>query len=402
MYKKRGLAIILLAVLVSMTGCSEGDESLNIGPPFSDEEPWEQEGNSTQSRPYVAQTPEYADAYDAAAKDNSFSTASSISVGTLQSRSLYPLGDVDVVRVTLTAGEVYEVSVNNLESTADSVVSLYDENRSLLLSEDDYIDLDSNINNFTAPYTGTYYIIPRTLDNDGGLMSYQLGVRKFVDEDGDGYSPFYDCNDQDPAVNPFGIDVGGNGVDENCDGMDAVGDTVADAAEVDNTMATAKAIPETYGSVWEVQNRLDIHSKMHTVHEAGEADYIKITIPPYSSGELAVLGQGTLSQKGQYSYEILDENGTTVAADVNFTFKDFVNPTALPQTHFLKVYATDGTSTGGFMPAYVSYGVDMDGDGYYTKNSDAFDCDDTNASVHIGVIDLLGDQVDADCDGADD
>ena len=414
MYIKRGLAVTLLMALVSVTGCSEGDESVNIDRPFYDEAPWEAEGNSSvdanatvldinaSSAPYVAQTPESVDIYDAAAKDNSFSTASSISVGTLQSRSLYPLGDVDVVSVTLTVGEVYEFSVNNLETTADSIMSLYDENRTFLQRGDDYIDFDSNIKSFTAPYTGTYYIRPRTLENDGGLMSYQLGVRKFVDADGDGYSPFYDCNDQDPTINPFAIDVGGNGVDENCDGIDAIGDTVADASEVDNTMATAKAIPETYGSVWEIQNRQDIQSKMHTIHQAGEVDYIKITLSPYSSGELVVLGQGTLSQKDQYSYEILDVNGTTVASDVNFTFKDFVNPTGVAQTHFLKVYATDGTSTGGFVPAYVSYGVDMDGDGYYTKNSDEYDCDDTNASIHIGAVDLLGDQVDANCNGADD
>jgi hypothetical protein len=50
-------------------------------------------------------------------------------------------------------------------------------------------------------------------------------LRHLVDLDGDGYSPIAgggDCNDFNAAVHPFAHDVPGNGVDEDCDGVDAL------------------------------------------------------------------------------------------------------------------------------------------------------------------------------------
>ena len=48
--------------------------------------------------------------------------------------------------------------------------------------------------------------------------------RGFKDDDGDGYSPWFnggDCDDGDAKINPSAVDVPGNGVDENCLGGDA-------------------------------------------------------------------------------------------------------------------------------------------------------------------------------------
>jgi RHS repeat-associated protein len=44
-----------------------------------------------------------------------------------------------------------------------------------------------------------------------------------VDDDGDGFTENQgDCDDSDPTINPNGIDVPGNAIDEDCDGADAV------------------------------------------------------------------------------------------------------------------------------------------------------------------------------------
>jgi hypothetical protein len=41
------------------------------------------------------------------------------------------------------------------------------------------------------------------------------------DQDGDGFPATLDCNDLDPAIRPGAVEIGGNAVDENCDGIRA-------------------------------------------------------------------------------------------------------------------------------------------------------------------------------------
>ncbi|MGB0647609.1 MAG: sulfatase-like hydrolase/transferase [Bradymonadia bacterium] len=46
------------------------------------------------------------------------------------------------------------------------------------------------------------------------------GLDCSMDADGDGHSLVTDCDDRSPNVHPMAVDVPGNGIDENCDGID--------------------------------------------------------------------------------------------------------------------------------------------------------------------------------------
>jgi len=49
-------------------------------------------------------------------------------------------------------------------------------------------------------------------------------IRSLWDRDGDGYCPYFgggDCDDSNPDIKPFALDLPGNGIDEDCSGRDA-------------------------------------------------------------------------------------------------------------------------------------------------------------------------------------
>jgi hypothetical protein len=45
------------------------------------------------------------------------------------------------------------------------------------------------------------------------------GNTGFIDADGDGWFDFEDCDDNDPSVNPAAMEIMGDGIDNNCDGL---------------------------------------------------------------------------------------------------------------------------------------------------------------------------------------
>jgi arylsulfatase A-like enzyme len=66
--------------------------------------------------------------------------------------------------------------------------------------------------------------VAAAIEEGAPMGAYALRfARRITDRDGDGYSPLFaggDCDDHDPRINPGAIDIGGNGIDEDCSGAD--------------------------------------------------------------------------------------------------------------------------------------------------------------------------------------
>jgi hypothetical protein len=161
------------------------------------------------------------DAEEGAGGDNTAGTASTIVVNATtpevtQSRSLYPNGDVDWVKVTFPATTDpadYEFSANNLSNASDVVMSLYnctDIAGGALAVFDDYIGLDSRMMSTIPAAGGDYCLEFNTADWDpygwgiigNGVVTYTFSVHPFIDVDLDTFSTYYDCDDTNNTVYP--------------------------------------------------------------------------------------------------------------------------------------------------------------------------------------------------------
>lgn len=343
--------------------------------------------------------PNRTDCYE---DDNVYSTAKPITVGDpVQVRTLYPpIADVDWVSVDLTGGVTYELFTTNLNETADTYLSLYDTDGTTEVdSNDDYLNYDSNIE-FTPTTDGTYYLRVEHVDNFG-IAAYSLGVREFVDNDSDGYSPFYDCDDNDSDIAPGEDDIPGDGIDQNCDGFDVINGTVTDSHEDDDSASTAVIMIEAGGSYYEEIYRSDINNPVtgnaRTIHTAGEVDYFQVTIPAFSMFIFGLTDQSNLTDLST----LYDSDGTTELDSGSFIYAENTSNTS--KTYYLSYQASDGTSTGFYVPFYTNYGTDADGDGYYTQDWDVDrDCDDTDPDINYDATEIVSDGIDSNCNGEDD
>lgn len=353
--------------------------------------------------------PEEADSNEGSAGNDTPDTATTVTVGDeVQVRTIYPQADKDVYAIQLTAGVTYEFSSNNLCATCDTYLYLVDiDKTSAITDDDDYLDYDSRIS-YTPTVSGVYYLRVEGYDVEYGIASYTFGARVFVDDDSDSYSTYYDCNDADDTIYPFATEIAGDGIDQNCSGHDIPVATNADEHETDDTPETAVEMLEMQGADDEIIYRDALYAasgNLRTIDGVGAVDYMSITVPAMSAiYDYAGPASGQLYNDTSISAEIFEADGVTPVTLTNFSGDDeLFNPTNSPLTFYYKFAASDGTSTGVYVPSYYSIGQDLDGDGFYTKNWDsARDCDDNNADINGNATETLGDGIDSNCNGADD
>ena len=126
--------------------------------------------------------------------DNQYSGATSILVGILQTHNLDAAGDGDWVKFDATSGQTYLITTSGLGIAADTYLYLYDtDGQTLLTSNDDFGNSLASRIMWTAPSTGTYYVLVNHWSpNAGGCGTpYTINInprRPKADFDGDNKS----------------------------------------------------------------------------------------------------------------------------------------------------------------------------------------------------------------------
>jgi hypothetical protein len=356
-------------------------------------------GSATQD---AATYPTARDRFEGAGGDDTVATASLTTVGEQQVRTIFPDGDNDYVKVALKAGVHYEFSANRLSYSSDMYLTLFDvDGTTLLVANDDTISLDPGFD-YTPTADGTFYLLAQSYYSHSydpvGLAAYTLGVHLFVDADADGWSSAYDCNDANPAINPGATDVPGDGIDQNCDGMDQALPTVADAAEPDNDAAHARPIQIAVGDPYEfIFWGATRKANARTLPDASDVDWFTVTVPAH----------GGMDVDEDYNYDaaqltVYDSDGTTELRAASTSGFRIENTTAAEKKYYLR-YGTTVTTGLFYVPLAMPLGVDLDGDGFYTRDwaGDA-DCNDADATINPGATEIPGDAIDQNCNGAKD
>ncbi|WP_242206561.1 MopE-related protein [Aestuariivivens insulae] len=253
-------------------------------------------------------------------------------------------------------------------------------------------------------------------DCDGSYLRY-------VDNDGDGYGSTTtvssstdtpdtgesndntDCDDGNANINPGATEVAGNDIDEDCDGsylryVDADGDGYGSTTTVSSSTAT----PDTGES-----------------NDSTDCDDTNVNINP---GATEVAGND-IDEDCDGSYlRYVDTDGDGYGSTTTVS-----SSTATPDTGESNDSSDCDDGNANINPgamevagndidedcdgSYLRY-VDADGDGYGStttvssstatpntgESNDSTDCDDTNVNINPGATEVAGNDIDEDCDGS--
>jgi hypothetical protein len=195
-------------------------------------------------------------------------------------------------------------------------------------------------------------------------------VEQRYDLDGDGDEDRFDCAPSDPSIHPSADDIYGDDVDADCDGGDGV--------DVDGD-----GYPINVESDGEYGALLDCDDLNPTVHP-GAPDTVGDQRDSNCDGHDGQDADG-------------DDHASVGSGGADCDDDD-------PTTHPL---ALDPYGDGLDTDCGGVDGFDGDGDGHPAFDADYagdfahWDCNDATPAIHPGVEDLLGDGLDADCDGID-
>ncbi len=230
---------------------------------------------------------------------------------------------------------------------------------------------------------------PRDDDRDGAVSAADGGD---------------DCQDHNAAVNPVATDIVGDGVDQNCDGLDGRdedrdGFAARETGGIDCDDRTAlvnPGAPDTLATVADENcdgvNGVDLDQDGFADGE-GDCDDHNSVIHDGAPDRV-----GDSVDQDCDGLDGVDADADDVASLASGgTDCDDTRAAVFPAAFDLTVDGIDQDCSG-------VDGVDDDGDGYASLSSGGTDCDDTpvgGVSIRPGASDTTLDTIDQDCDGVD-
>lgn len=377
--------LLAASLIASLAGCNEGSSG----------------SEEVKKAQYFY--PTSADQYETGDGDNSVTSAIAIDTNTSYNKTLFPAGDHDWTTVALTAGTKYEISVNQLCATCDTIVALYEEagnGYSLIASDDDFIHWDSAIV-FTPEESKDYFIMVSALNLDNGVSNYTLNVHEFIDADEDEFSSFYDCNDNDNTIYPRALEGREDNIDQDCNGSDLLRNTSDDEFEPwDSNKSYATDLPFIQYNHDESVFVFQQHANdVHTLDSTSDIDWFTFTIPARSAINMY---SDYHTENLNLLFNLYKEDGVTPAENTKELIENKTNSTATYYIKFSTAYKEGMTTFGYYMPYALFIGFDNDKDGYYNMDfASKRDCNDNNASINPGADEIDGDSIDSNCDGKD-
>ena len=280
----------------------------------------------------------------------------------------------------------------------------------------------------TCEFTGLeegkrYYFAAMALSDTGQSdysqeISYTIPAAQDSDGDGDGVTAVQgDCDDGNPTIYPGANDKCGDGIDQDCSGSDLVcpddtslireaqyGETNGDFAIADDSAAPSGHyvyVPNGVGTLYDGPD--ESQKVTFTFNIANPGTYrIKGTVyaPNGSDDSFWVKVNG--EPAGGYLWDVLQNTSyqQDYVNDRNGADPVEVSLKAGPST--VTIYLReDGTRLDKIELELVeaaSTETDGDGDGFTVSGGD---CDDSNASVYPGAVEICSDGIDQNCDGID-